>query len=491
MAEEPREDATAIPLTKIIATIGPASSSPQTVGRLIEAGVSVFRLNFSHGTLEDHAQAMLAIREAAACCEKPVAVLGDLQGPKIRVGNVADDGVEVQAGATVVFQREPLVAQGAEPQRFSSTYERLVDDVEVGQRLLINDGAVRMLVTEKRPDELTCTVAQGGLVTSGKGINLPDTDLTVDAMTERDRRNVAWAIEHDLDFLALSFVRGAGDVNELAALIESATPVGNRVPIIAKIEVPGAVEQIEAIVEAADGIMVARGDLGVEMDLARVPVIQKRLLAVAQDHGKPCIVATQMLESMIEKAAPTRAEVSDVAGAIFDQADAVMLSGETAVGRHAVLAVQHMARIAMQTEGYLATLPPSPSPPAKLQQSRYHAAALAHGVWTIAQDVVAACIVVWSESGAGARYLSQNNFTVPIFAVTSDERAARRMQLLRGVVPLRMDPPKSIDAFGGIMDHYLRNAGKAQPGDAFILIGGEPLGESGVTDSIAIHTVGE
>jgi pyruvate kinase len=485
------------PLTKIIATIGPASSTAETIGRLIEAGVSIFRLNFGHGSIEEHTTHLETIRSVAGKLGRPTAVLGDLQGPKIRVGEVAGHGIELVTGSTVIFQRRPVIATPVAPgeaHRLSSTYSALVDDVRPGQRLLVDDGAVRLLIVEKGPEEVRCTATDGGLVRSHKGINLPDTDLTVQTLGERDWWHVQWAAEHDLDFLALSFVRSADDVRQLAAGVQRITDRsgcgGMCLPIIAKIEVPKALEQIEAITDAADGIMIARGDLGVEMDLAQVPVIQKRLVAIAQEQGKPCIVATQMLQSMIREPAPTRAEANDVANAIFDRADAVMLSGETAVGLFPVVAVEHMRRIALHSEAYLATLPQQATPPAKLRAARHHEAGLAHGVWTIAQDVGARCIVVWSQSGAGARYLSQNNFCVPIIAVTSDERAARQMQILGGVTPLRMDPPASIGAFTKIIDGCLQESGRAEKGDTCLIVAGEPLGEAGVTDSITIHTVG-
>jgi pyruvate kinase len=264
-----------------------------------------------------------------------------------------------------------------------------------------------------------------------------------------------------------------------------------RLPIVAKIETPQALREIDAIVDAADAVMIARGDLGVEMDLAQVPVIQKRLMAVAQSHGKPCIVATQMLESMIREPTPTRAEANDVANAIFDQTDAVMLSGETAVGRYPVLAVEHMRRIALETEAELARRPATPSAPAKLRDARYRTAALAHGVWTTAHDLQAKCIVVWSQFGGGARYLSQNNFHVPILAATSNERSARQMQLLRGVTPACVTSASGLAGLGHWADEYLTMSGRAAPGDFCILVAGEPLERQGSTNCLLIHTVGE
>lgn len=483
------------PLTKIVATVGPASSEPETIRRLIEAGVCVFRLNFSHGTLEDHTRRAAVIREAAIECGRPLAILGDLQGPKIRVGLVENDGITVTPGCTAEFHRGVFTAvrpKAGETVRLACTYPRLIDDVEPGQRLLINDGAVRTLIVAKHADRIECTVSTGGVVSSGKGINLPDTELSLPALGERDQQHVQWAVESDLDFLALSFVRSSRDVATLGELIKKNKRAQSQGPrIIAKIELPAAVKAIDEILNAADGIMVARGDLGVEMELARVPVIQKQLLAAADSWGKPCIVATQMLESMITNPSPTRAEASDVANAILDGADALMLSGETAVGRYPVLAVQNMRRIALLTEEHIAGLPPRPSPPARLVASRYRTAALAHGVWTVAQDIAARFIVVWSQGGGGARYLSQNNFNIPIFAITSDEAAARRMQLLRGVLPLVMPVPESPAHFTRMVDAYLLETGWATPGDACILVAGGPIGTTGVTNCMAIHCVGD
>lgn len=492
------QDGAANALTKIIATIGPASNDETTIAKLIEAGVSLFRLNFSHGRLEDHAASVARIRSVAAAQDTPTAIIGDLQGPKIRVGEVVDGGVEVLAGATVVFQREPTMAgpthQPRGPFRFSSTYPALIDDVQPGQRLLINDGAVRMLVVDGVGDEVRCTVTTGGLITSGKGINLPDSTLSVSSLGERDWKHVAWAIENGIDFLAQSFVRTAEDVRQLRQGIEQLTGERSmsayRLPLIAKIELPKAVEHAEAIVEAADAIMVARGDLGVEMDLARVPIIQKKLVQIADDFGKPCIIATQMLESMINSPSPTRAEASDVAAAIFDGVDAVMLSGETAVGKYPVVAVEAMRRIAAYTEQHLATLPRRTTAPKKLIESRYRTAALAHGVWTIAGDIAAKLVIVWSQHGGGARYLSQNNFHIPILAVTSDERAARQMQILRAVTPIVMTTPESVAEFTVRVDRFLLDHGRAREGELCVLVAGEPIGQPGVTNSLAIHVIG-
>ena len=495
-------------LTKIIATVGPACARPEQLHKLIEEGVRVFRLNFSHGTFEQFAASLSAIRQAEAMAGQPIGVLGDLSGPKIRIGKVIDGGVPLEVGERVEFVRRPIVAgsvEAAHPddpsdlRRFSTTYPQLVDDVSPGQRLLINDGAIRLLVVEKtgsgEDQRLVATPTNAGLVTSGKGINLPDTAVSAPSLTEHDHACARWAMEHGVDFLALSFVRSAADVRQLKALLrtlrrEGATPP----PVVAKIEKPQALTDLNGIVEASDGIMVARGDLGVEMDLAEVPVIQKRIIGLAHDHGKPVIVATQMLQSMIEEPSPTRAEASDVANAIFDGADAVMLSGETAVGKYPAVAVSTMRRIAAAAEVHMRTTNNHFNrPPRKLQDSRYRTAAVAHGVSVIVGDLDAKLVVAWSELGGGARYLSQNRLPVPILAASSNGEALRRMGLLFGVVPLSMDRPGQNDPNRWLndIDALLLRRGWAQEGDPVVVVKGEPLGNPGVTNAIRVHYVGD
>lgn len=474
-------------LTKIIATIGPASSDPDQIRSLIDCGVGIFRLNFSHGDLAGHGERLKTIRSVAERLGAQVGVLGDLQGPKIRVTHVAGDGIELATGTIVRIDRDRDEAEVSDGTvRLGCTCAELIDEVEPGHRVLINDGAVRMLAVERSPTSLLCTVTYGGLVTSGKGINVPDTSLSVSTMTDTDWRNARWAVENGLDFLALSFVRTAEDVQLLREGLPRFGSAGASMPVIAKIELPQAVEGIDEIVDVADGVMVARGDLGVELELSRVPVIQKEIVRVAQHHGKACIVATQMFESMLEAPAPTRAEVNDVACAIFDRADAVMLSGETAVGQYPVLAVEHMRQVAVNSEKYLAAQEAVDSAPGRLIELQDREAALAHGASTVTRDVGAVAVVAWSQQGIMARLLSRQSLPIPIVAVSSDEATSRRMQLLRGVVPLTMEAPPSIDAFGGLLEQYLVDHGIASRGDAMILIAGDPLGRPGGNDSLRV-----
>ena len=360
-----------VALTKILATLGPASDSEEVINKMVEHGATLFRLNFSHGTF------------------------GDLQGPKIRVGEVPGDGIRLEIGQEVEIRSDVEASIDGERPILATDLASIGDDVAPGHRVLINDGAIRLLAVERVTEGIACRVTLGGLVTSRKGINLPDSDLSVPALTDRDWACVEWAIENELDYLALSFVRTAEEVDTLRERVRHAC-VGGRcgtglvigedaepaIPVIAKIETPQAVRGIESIVESADGIMVARGDLGVEMDVAEVPMIQKRLIAAAHAVGKPAIVATQMLESMINQPHPTRAEVSDVANAVLDGADCVMLSGETAAGKFPIIAVETMRRVAVATERVLrAEAVGEPTAPTRLREGRERMAALAPGTW--------------------------------------------------------------------------------------------------------------
>lgn len=491
-------------LTKIVATVGPACGQRDTLVKMIEEGARVFRINFSHGTFEAFERSLKLVREAGEAAGVPVGALGDLSGPKIRVGQVVAEGVELHVGQRVEFVREPVVGRpprGNEPATFNCTLPSLIDDVQPGQRVLINDGAIRMLALDKADGSdagdgrIVCAVTHGGLVTSGKGINLPDTDVSAPSLTEWDVQCLDWAVAHGVDYLALSFVRSVGDITTLKHLLRQrgrSRATGARLPIVAKIEKPQAIEHLEGIIDAADAIMVARGDLGVEMDLADVPVIQKRTIQLAHDYGKPVIVATQMLQSMIEEPSPTRAEASDVANAIFDGADAVMLSGETAVGKYPVVAVSTMRRIALASEQYMRSQTGKWfTPPRKLRDTKYRTAALAHGVSVIVQDLDARLVATWSQLGGGARYLSQNRLSVPILAASSDHQALRQMNLLFGVQPIHMALPRNSEEWLHQLDQLMLQQGWAREGDPVVVAKGEPLGTSGVTNKIRIHYVGD
>lgn len=506
-------------LTSIVATIGPASDSPDMVKRLILGGVCVFRFNFSHGDVAAHARRLTTVRTVAKEMDVSIACLGDLQGPKIRVGKIpagvgeahASGGgaIRVEPGQDVVFKRDidlaylrPCLTQGQagglEPV-LPVTFQPLIGEVEPGHKVLINDGAIRMLAVESdsTKGELRCRVTVGGLISSSKGINLPNSELSAPSITDRDIECVHWAVQNDMDFLALSFVRKAEDVEQLRAMLATIKVPGDDrgawIPIVSKIEMPEAVKDLNRVVAASDAVMVARGDLGVEMDIAVVPVVQKRILAECARQGKPCIVATQMLETMIESPIPTRAEATDIATAIFDGADAVMLSAETATGKHPALVVETMARIIAATEAAMAEYPTRREPPTQMAAAHAGTAALAHGAWQMSRDLGAVAIATWSEHGGTARYLSQNRFTIPILAFSSDARSCRQMSLLRGVTAVCQQPPGSgsLSDWNRAVDEYLLARGMALHGDAIILVAGRPLGQAKRTNTVAIHRVGE
>jgi pyruvate kinase len=500
-------------LTKILCTVGPATADAGVLLQLISAGASAFRINFSHGTPEDHLKSLRAIREAEEKSGKYVGVLGDLCGPKLRIGSVQSPGVMLENGDLVAMVKTPTFTPSARPAEglitFCTNTPEILDDVMAGERVFINDGEVRLVVQscvgQGTPDcKVTLKVLGGSMVSTGKGINLPDSRLKLPAITQRDRACAKWALDNHLDYLALSFVRNGDDVKELRALLTSLSPgAGAKIPIIAKIEKPQAVAEVDAILDVSDGIMVARGDLGVEMDLAQVPVIQKRLITAAHEHGKQVIVATQMLQSMIESPVPTRAEVSDVANAIFDGADSVMLSGETAVGKYPLAVVEMMARVARETQGHLSetTLLGNHIDPGavaaranfkrQIQVTKYRTAALARAVTGIVVDLEAKLVINWSEAGGGARFLSLNRLGVPILAFSSSKEALRKMSLFFGVVPCYLERPRSTEEFLTKVDWYVTEAGYAKKGDATVVVKGDPIGTIGVTNEIRVHYVGD
>ncbi|MFK7884760.1 MAG: pyruvate kinase [Phycisphaerales bacterium] len=494
------------PHAKIVATLGPASDSVEMVAKLVESGVSVFRFNFSHGDLAAQDQRLKNVREVLDRTPHAVAILGDLQGPKMRVGKVADidpeGGIIVNPGDDIMFKNGQGLAELINgTATFGATFDRLYYDVDPGQRVLINDGAIRMLAVDRLDGEwLRCRVTVGGRITSSKGINLPESDLKMPAITERDWECVDWAVKNKLDYLALSFVRSASEIlelrdrlDELCDDIPDKPGIPARIPVISKVEKPQALINLEEIIDASDAIMVARGDLGVEMDVARVPVAQKHILAACAQKAKPCIVATQMLETMIDNQTPTRAEASDVANAVFDGADAVMLSGETAVGKYPEIVVETMQRIIQVTEARVDELAERGHIPHRLEEYPHRSAALAHGAWHIADELDAKCVAVWSQIGGMARYLSQHNFRIPIYAYTSSRVAARRMALYGGVTPVCIEPEGAgrLRDWTTTVEKRVREDGIVTDGDAVVLIAGKPLGEVRAQSTLAILRVGD
>ncbi len=501
-------------LAKIISTLGPASGKKSVVEQLILEGVRVFRINFSHGTFDEYEHLLHLVRNASKKLNIPIAVLGDLSGPKIRVGKVVDGGVDLQVGQIVVFQKEAIVTQkvASGPITFSTTYDKLCDEVNPGENILLDDGFVRLTCQEKQDDKLICKVEVGGIISSSKGVNLPDTDLSVPALTEKDINCVKFAVDKGFDYLALSFVRKAEDIRELKALLRKLgaraidkspfSPmepmdgqlkehIEGMIPVISKIEKPQAVENLEEILRETDVVMVARGDLGVEMDLAEVAVTQKRIIKLCRKHGIPCIVATQMLQSMIDLPTPTRAEVSDVANAIFDGADAVMLSGETAVGKYPIETVRMMNSIATRASAYLKTEPLPASTPLQSPEKYSRMAALAKSVYAVVREIDVKFIIVWSHLGGAAIYMSQQRIPQPILYFSPYESALRKTTLLYGIEPILMPTQTSNTLFFQSVDQYLLEHKWVKKGDTVVFIVSEPITREGVTNEMVIHNVGE
>ena len=461
--------------TKIVATVGPACWSPDGLRGLVEAGVDVFRLNFAHGEHDRLAEVVAEVRRISASLDKPVALLGDLSGPKIRLGDLPGDGLPCELGATFSFAREAVEGDDAV---LTCTYDCLLDDLKPGDRVLLADGTVAMRVFEVKeengkPVRAVCEVEQPGLLRSKQGINLPGVRLSTPSLTEKDRDDLTFAVRQGLDYVGLSFVRQAADIRLLREAIE-AHESHHPPQIVAKIEKLEAVDDLENVVAATDAVMVARGDLGVEADIARVPVLQKRIIRLCNRHRIPVITATQMLDSMQASERPTRAEATDVANAVLDGSDAVMLSGETAIGLHPRGAVRMMSRIAVEAEK---------DPDfqiAGLREEAHrtrHAAhpiteAVTEGAVAAARQLDAALIVVATHTGKTALSVSSKRSRIPVLALTDRADSARRMALYFGVTPIRTDvvsgSPREIMAF---VAEWGKKTGGLQSGDRVVLIG--------------------
>ncbi len=464
-----------------MATLGPATRDVAAIHRLAEAGCDMFRINFSHGTEAERGALLEGVRAVEAERGRPLAVLGDLCGPKIRVGPMAGGGAQLATGSQVVIVRMPVEG---DPGRFSTTLPELVDELEPGEPVLLDDGRIRLEMVARVGDgDAQCRVVHGGRLTSGKGVNLPRTRLTLSSLTEKDLDDVAWIASRDFDYVGLSFVR---DPDSLGALRERLRGAGSRAHVIAKIEKPEALARIEDIVDAADAVMVARGDLGVEMDLPEVPLAQKRIADLCQTAGKPCIIATQMLESMTHAPQPTRAEVSDVANAVLDRADAVMLSGETAMGDFPEEAVRMMNRIAARAESYGdCGWRPLEAGGAPWRTT----AALAGAVHAVIDGEEIAAVALFTATGTTGRMLSKIRLPVPILALTQHRHAARRMQLYHGVIPALAEAPEHTRDVLALASDLARAEGIARPGDKLVVISGRPIGIPGKTNTLVVHTV--
>ena len=442
--------------------------------------MDVARLNFSHGSHEQHGETYAHVRRASDSAGRAVAVLADLQGPKIRLGEFSGGSVSLASGAEFVITTEPVLGDA---RHASTTYEALPRDARPGDTLLLDDGNVRLEVLANDARSVRCRVVEGGPLSNHKGINLPGVRVSAPSLTPKDVADLRFALGLRVDLVAMSFVRAPEDVEPVRAEMRDA---GALLPVIAKLEKPEAVERLEAIVEAFDGLMVARGDLGVEMPLEQVPIVQKRAVRFARERARPVIVATQMLESMIHHTRPTRAEASDVANAVFDGADALMLSGETGVGEHPSDTVRTMARIiaAAETEGLEHALPLEHQP-----ETRQQAIALA--AVHVAHDIGARALVAFTETGSTARWLAAHRGTIPLLAFTTQPATRSQLALTWGAETFVMPHVGTTDAMIEQMDRLLRELGRAQAGDTVVIVAGTPPGAEGSTNTLRVHRIGE
>jgi pyruvate kinase len=465
---------------KIVATLGPATASYENIRAIIDAGVDVCRMNLSHGTYDVHEEVYRNVRQAAADAQRSVAVLVDLQGPKIRLGKFEGGPYDLAEGDTLTITIEDIVGT---KELSSTTYKGLPGDVKPGDPLLIDDGKVALRVVSTDGTRVVTTVEVAGPISNNKGINLPGVAVNVPAMSDKDEADLRWGLRLGADFIALSFVRDAADIKRVHEIMDEE---GVRLPVIAKVEKPQAVDNLEEIVDAFDGIMVARGDLGVELPLEAVPIVQKRAVELARRWAKPVIVATQVLESMIESPRPTRAEASDCANAVLDGTDAVMLSGETSVGAYPVVTVKTMARIIESTEEHgLDRIPELGTKP------RTQGGAITLAAAEVAEFVGAKYIAVFTESGDSARRMARLRNGIPMIILTPHESIRRRMALSWGVTSYLVDPVTHTDEMFGQVDDVLLGEGLAQIGDKVVVIAGSPPGIAGSTNDLRVHKVGD
>ncbi len=469
-----------MPRAKIVCTLGPASSTPERIGELIDAGMSVARLNFSHGSHEDHAKMLQVVRSEADKRGKAIAVLLDLQGPKIRVGKIKDGQIELRPGAELTITTEDILG---EQHRVSTSYSMLPNDVKVGHQILLDDGYLSLAVTGVEGHEVRTVVVSGGILKNNKGINLPGVDVSAPALSDKDRTDIGFALRHGVDYVALSFVRRAEDVVEAKRLL---TVDNVSIPVIAKIEKPQALERLAEIIEVSDGIMVARGDLGVELGPEKVPLWQKRIIEETNKRGKIVITATQMLESMITQPRPTRAEASDVANAVLDATDALMLSGETASGVHPVEAVRTMARIIEEIEKSAYYKANIEIPDIQFAHSTN---AIAFAAYTAAKVMKLRTIVSVSDSGGASRLISEYRPEANIIALTTDEVSFRRMALVWGVTPVLIGPAASTEELLDRVEATLIERNLALPGENVLITMAVPVGSGVQTNVLKIHQI--
>ncbi|MEU9183441.1 pyruvate kinase [Streptomyces sp. NPDC048484] len=469
---------------KIVCTLGPATDSYGQIKALVEAGMDVARFNLSHGSYADHEERYQRVRKASDETGRSVGILADLQGPKIRLGRFTEGPVLLERGDTFTI----TVEEDAQGDRHTcgTTYSGLATDVTTGERILVDDGKVCLEVTSVDGPRVHTTVIEGGMVSDNKGLNLPGVAVSVPALSDKDENDLRWALRTGCDIIALSFVRSGHDIDDVHRIMKEE---GRRLPVIAKVEKPQAVDNIDDIVAAFDGIMVARGDLGVEMPLEQVPIVQKRTIKLAKRNAKPVIVATQMLDSMIENSRPTRAEASDVANAIIDGTDAVMLSGETSVGKYPVETVRTMARIVEAAEEDILAkgLPPL----TERNKPRTQAGAVARAAADMGDFLGAKFLVAFTQSGDTVRRLSRYRSPIPLLAFTPDPATRSQLNLTWGVETFLGPHVDSTDAMVDQVDELLLKYGRCQKGDTVVITAGSPPGVSGSTNLVRVHHIGE
>ena len=465
---------------KIVCTLGPATYSAEAIRGLVDAGMDVARLNLSHGTHADHEQVYWMVRAAAADSGRAVGIMVDLQGPKIRLGRLASGPVTLVAGAEFTITTDNVPGNKV---LASTTYAGLPGDVEPGLQILIDDGRVCLEVVAVDGPRVVTIVIEGGTISDHKGINVPGAALSVPAMSDKDIEDLRWGLRIGADLIALSFVRSADDFAAVAKIMDEE---GARVPVIAKIEKPQAVDHLDEIVEAFDGFMIARGDLGVEMPLEQVPIVQKRAIALARRNAKPVIVATQMLETMVSASRPTRAEVSDCANAVLDGADALMLSGETSVGVHPALAVATMARIisTVETEA-LETIPSVTGKP------HTKGGAIGHAAAEVGADLDARFLVAFTETGDSARRLARYRSPIPLLAFTPDDATRNQLALTWGVETFLVAPVSHTDQMVRQVDRALLDLERCRKGELVVIVAGSPPGMAGSTNTLRVHRIGD
>jgi pyruvate kinase len=463
---------------KIVCTLGPATATEERVRGLVEAGMDVARLNFSHGTHAEHARAYRLVRETSDASGRSVGVIADLQGPKIRLGTFAGGSAEWANGDRVTITSEPAVGDA---KRVSTTYRLLPEDVRPGDRLLVDDGNIALVVIAIDGTDVLCDVVEGGVVSDHKGLSLPGVAVSAPALSAKDAGDLRFALGLRVDLVALSFVREPADVTLVHGVMDEA---GCRLPVLAKLEKPEAVERLDGVIGAFDGVMVARGDLGVEMPLEQVPLVQKRAIQACREVAKPVIVATQMLESMIEHSRPTRAEASDVANAVLDGADAVMLSGETSIGRYPVQAVATMARIIDTVESA------STAVPGLLHSPRTTGGAIARAAAEIGEVVGATALVAFTQTGDTVRRLSRHHCPIPLLAFTPEQSVRSQLSLTWGVETFITPPVQHTDEMVRQVDSAMLEHGRGERGDLVVIVAGSPPSTPGSTNLLRVHRLG-